>query len=112
MVRADDKPNPSGTWKWTIEFGGQTREATLKLKLEGDNLKGAVIGRNGRETPIEDANCKNGNISFKVVRERMGEKFVTKYSGKVSGDTIKGKMEFEREGQTQSIDWNAKRDKE
>jgi len=29
---------------------------------------------------------------------------VTKYNGKVSGDAIKGKMEFERNGETQSRD--------
>jgi hypothetical protein len=42
----------------------------------------------------------------------MREKFTQKYAGKVSGDAIKGKIEFEREGQTQTIDWNAKRAKE
>ena len=36
----------------------------------------------------------------------------TKYTGKVSGDTIKGKTERERDGQTQSRDWEAKRAKE
>jgi hypothetical protein len=28
--------NVAGTWKWTTSFGGQTRESTLKLKMEGD----------------------------------------------------------------------------
>src|SRR5690242_7296585 len=34
--------------------------------------------------------------------------FTTKYDGKVTGDTIKGKMEFERDGETRSRDWEAK----
>src|SRR5262245_49726590 len=25
LARADDKANVTGTWKWTVEFGGQTR---------------------------------------------------------------------------------------
>jgi hypothetical protein len=37
--------------------------------------------------------------------------FVTKYQGKVDGDTIKGKTERERNGQTMSRDWEAKREK-
>jgi hypothetical protein len=110
--RADDKGNPTGTWKWTVNFGGQSREATLKLKAEGDKLTGHIIGRDGQERPIEDAKFKNGEVSFKITRERDGQKFVIKYAGKLSGDTIKGKMEFEREGQTQDIDWDAKRAKE
>jgi hypothetical protein len=49
-------------------------------------------------------------VSFKVVREgRNGQKMTAKYSGKVSDDTIKGKIEFEVRGQAQSRDWEAKR---
>lgn len=109
---ADDKANPTGTWKWSIMAGGgQMREVTLKLKLDGDKLTGAMLGRNNQETPIEDASFKDGTVSFKVTRERMGQKFTTKYEGKLSGDTIKGKSSFERDGQTMSRDWEAKRDK-
>jgi hypothetical protein len=107
VVQAD----PTGTWKWSVEVGGQTRETTLKLKLEGDKLTGAVVGRNNQETAIEDGKFKDGEVSFKVTRERMGQKFTTKYSGKLSGDTIKGKTEFERDGQVQSRDWEAKKAK-
>ena len=104
--------NPTGTWKWSVTVNNQTRETTLKLKLDGDKLTGAVLGRNNQETPIEDAKYKDGELSFKVTRERNGQKITTKYSGKVSGDTIKGKTEFERDGQTQSRDWEAKRSKD
>ncbi|MBI1899717.1 MAG: hypothetical protein HYS13_01220 [Planctomycetia bacterium] len=105
---ADD---PTGTWKWSVTFNNQTREMTLKLKLDGDKLTGAMVGRNNQETAIEEASFKEGGISFKVTRERNGQKFTTKYSGKLSGDTIKGKTESERDGQVRSRDWEAKRSK-
>jgi hypothetical protein len=111
-LRADDKANPTGTWKWTTMRGNQARESTLKLKLDRDKLTGAMIGQNGQETPIEDGQFKDGEVSFKVTRERQGNKITTKYSGKVSGDSIKGKREFERNGQPQSADWEAKRAKD
>jgi hypothetical protein len=111
LTRAEDKPNPTGTWKWTVTMGDQKREMTLKLKLEGDKLTGSYVGRDGKDTPIEDATFKDGEVTFKVTRERDGNKFVVKYKGKVSGDTLKGKTEFERNGETQSRDWEAKRDK-
>lgn len=82
---------------------------TLKLKLEGDVLTGAMVGRNGQETPIQEGTYKDGDLSFKVVRERNGQKMTSKYTGKVSDDTIKGKMEFERNGQPVTRDWEAKR---
>src|SRR5262249_27143967 len=98
--------NPTGTWKWSVMGqGGKARETTLKLKLEGDKLTGSVAGRQGgQDTPIEDATFKDGEVSFKITRERNGQKFSTKYSGKLSGDTIKGKSEFDRNGQAQSRD--------
>lgn len=112
VLRAEDKPNPTGTWKWSVTFNDQTREQTLKLKLEGDKLTGSMLGRNNQETAIEDGKFKDGEVSFAVTRERNGQKFTTKYAGKVSGDTIKGKSKFERDGQTQERDWEAKRAKE
>jgi hypothetical protein len=104
--------NPTGTWKWTVSFGGNSREMTLKLKLEKHQLTGAMVGRNGQETAIQDAKFKDGDVSFTVVRERNGQKMTSKYTGKVSGDTIKGKTEFQRDGQPQSRDWEAKRSKD
>ena len=110
-ARADDQPNLTGTWKYTVEFGGQSREVTMKLKQDGAKLTGAVLGRNGQETPIQDGKVEKGEVSFKVVRERQGQSFTVKYHGKAAGDEIKGQMEFEREGNTQSMDWDAKRSK-
>jgi hypothetical protein len=109
---ADDKPDPTGTWKWKVTINGQERERTLKLKLDGDKLTGSMLGRNNQDTPIEDATLKGGDLSFTVTRERNGVKITTKYTGKLSGDTIKGKAETERDGQTNSQDWEAMRSKD
>jgi hypothetical protein len=109
-VRADG-PDPTGTWKWSTTVNNQTRESTLKLKLDGDKLTGTLT-RGGNDTAIENATFKDGEISFTVTRDRNGQKVTTKYTGKVTEDTIKGKSEFDRNGQTQSRDWEAKRSKD
>ncbi len=111
LVNTASAADPTGTWKWSVSFGDQTREQTAKLKLEGDKLTGVIVGRNNQETAIADATFKDDTVSFTVTRERNGNKFVSKYSGKLDGDTIKGKIESERDGQTRSVDWNAKREK-
>ena len=106
----DKKADPNGTWKWSFTGqNGQTRESILKLKLEGDKLTGTISGRGG-ETAIEEAKIKGEDISFQVTREFNGNKVVTKYTGKVSGDTIKGKSESQRDGQPQTRDWVAKKE--
>jgi hypothetical protein len=114
--------NPTGSWKWTGQGGGgkkggggTPRETTLKLKLEGDKLTGTVSmpgrgGAAGTDTAIEDGKYKDGELSFSVSRERNGQKMTTKYTGKVSGDTIKGKIEGPgRGGEVTTRDWEAKR---
>ena len=109
---AADQPNPTGTWTWTVTFGEREMTQTLKLKLDGDKLTGAVIGRNDQETTIDDAKYKDGELSFTVTREgRNGQKMTSKYSGKVSGDTIKGKIEMPPRGGGEPVtrDWEAKR---
>lgn len=110
-VQAADKPDPTGTWKWSFTVNDMKRDVTLKLKLDGDKLTGAMLGRNNQETAIEEASFKDGEVAFSVTRERNGQKFTTKYKGKLDGDTIKGKSEGMRDGQTQSRDWEAKREK-
>jgi hypothetical protein len=110
VARAEDKNSPTGTWTWTVERNNQKVDQTLKLKLDGDTLTGAMV-RNDQETKIEDAKYKDGEFSFSVTRERNGQKFTTKYKGKVSEDTIKGKTEREVNGETQSTEWEAKRSK-
>ena len=110
MARADDKKaDPNGTWKWTVNFGGQERELAVKLKADGEKLTGHFVSPDGKETAIEDGKYKDGEVSFKVTRERDGNKFIIKFKGKVSGDTLKGKSEIDRDGETRSRDWEAKR---
>ena len=111
-VQAEDKKvDPTGTWTWTVpgRDGGEPRTSTLKLKKEGDKLTGTMSMRQN-EVAIEEGTIKGDEVSFKVTRQFREQKFTSKYTGKVSGDTIKGKMEFTgRDGETRSRDWEVKR---
>ena len=118
LSRAADntkKADPSGTWTWTTpgRNGGADRKMTLKLKTEGEKVTGTLSspGRDGEEmkSEIENAKIKGDEISFSVTREFNGNKRTMKYNGKIAGDVIKGKTEFERNNETQSRDWEAKR---
>ena len=112
QVQAAD---PAGTWTWTFagRQGGPERKMSLKLKVEGQKLTGTLTapGRQGAttDTEIADGKVKGDEISFTVTREFGGNKMTSKYTGKVSADAIKGKIETERNGETQSRDWEAKR---
>ena len=112
LVGAAIAADATGTWKWTVNFGGQSRDATAKLKQEGEKLTGVYIGgQSNTETAIENGSVKGDTVSFSVTRERDGQKRVTKYTGTLKDDTITGKSEGQRGGETQSNDWVAKRQK-
>jgi opacity protein-like surface antigen len=112
LVSSAIAADATGTWKWTATFGGQSRDATAKLKQEGEKLTGVYIGgQSNTETQIENGSVKGDTVSFTVTRERDGQKRTTKYTGTLKDDTITGKSEGQRDGQTQSNDWVAKRQK-
>ena len=111
-IAEDKKADVTGTWKWSVERNGNTMETTLKLKQDGEKLTGKISGRQGAEdTDIEDGKVKGDEVSFKVTRTFGDNKMVFNYQGKLSGDSIKGDTKFERDGQEQKRDWEAKRDK-
>src|SRR5947207_15068493 len=84
--------NLAGTWKATFTTqNGQTIESTLKLKQDGDKLSGVAI-RNGNETPLEDVPLAGHQFTFKLTRDRYGDKVTTKVVAKVAGDELKGKQ--------------------
>jgi hypothetical protein len=99
--------NAAGIWKWTLTE--QTGETVLTLKQAGEKLTGSYTNQFGN-AEITDGTLKGGDIAFKVKREFNGQDFVIKYSGKLSGDKITGKAEFDMNGETRALDWNAKRD--
>jgi hypothetical protein len=103
----------NGTWEWTINGqNGQTFTQKAKLKQDGEKLTGVIMGRNNQETEIKDGKVsKDGELSFAVTRERNGQSMTTKYTGKLDGDKIKGKMMREG-GQGEGRDWEAKRSKD
>ena len=114
-ARADDqKADVNGTWTWTVPSrnGGEPREQSLKLKADGDKVTGTVSGFRGGENKIEHGKLSGDELTFDVTREFNGNSFTIKYKGKVSGDTITGKIESPgRDGQTRTRDWTAKRKK-
>ena len=117
----DKKADANGTWTWSTpgRDGGEPRKSTLTLKADGEKLTGKLStpGRQGGEprvTDISNGMIKGDDVSFSVTREFGGNSFTTKYNGKISGDSIKGKIEIPGRdgGNPTTRDWEAKREAE
>ncbi len=84
------------TGKWTYEMQGRNgaMTGTLNLKADGNTLTGTVSGRGG-DIEISDGKIEGDTLSFTVVREFNDRKMVMKYSGTVTADGIKFKVQNE-----------------
>jgi hypothetical protein len=108
-AQADDKKDTAtGTWKWTRKGpDGQEHDISATFKQDGEKLTGKVKSTMG-ELEIKDGKVKDGEITFYVTFEREGNEVKVKFSGKQTGDAIKGKIDIGE----QTLDWEPKRVKE
>jgi hypothetical protein len=112
--RADDKKvDATGTWTWKFQRqNGEEATSTLKVKQEGEKLTGKLDAF-GNEVDVQEGKVdKDGNVSFQVVRDFGGNSVTIKYTGKVEGDSMKLKSEFERDGEVRRREFEAKREKD
>lgn len=104
-------PAPSsieGTWTWDFMMpDGVVTSPKLTLQFDGGKLTGSTGFRPGTEIAITNGRVGGDDISFEVVRERDGRKIVTKYSGRLAGGRIRGKIESNWSGAWQSYEWSA-----
>ena len=80
----------SGRWetKMSGPDGGEGMKITFVFKVDGDKLTGSVETDQG-SMPITDGKINGDDLTFKV--DVMGNAMT--HTGKVSGDTIKVKVE-------------------
>jgi hypothetical protein len=116
LAQAQTHPaGADGTWIWSTpgRNGGADRTNTLTLKADGPKLTGKLSapGRGGptADTSISEGKVDGDTVSFLLVREQNGNSSTNKYSGKIAGEKITGKIETSRDGETQSRDWEATR---
>ncbi len=113
-ARAEDgtKANATGTWKWTRKTqDGQEQEISATLKQDGEKLTGKLMSPIG-EVEIKEGKVKNSEVSFQVTFERDGNQIHVKFSGKLDGDKIKGKVQIGDGDNKRTMDWEPKREKQ
>ena len=78
------------TGKWTATFNTQVGEQhyTYTFKVEGEKLTGTAKNDNGT-TDITNGTIKGDQVSFEENLDYNGQTILIKYTGTVSGDSIK-----------------------
>ncbi len=101
----------TGKWTYTLDVSLDTAlDFTAELKQAGENVTGTVTVQD-LKTVIEKGKLKDGQLTFEIPREYGGVKFMSRYSGRLTGDTLKGKIVSGTAPLERTYEWSAKREK-
>ncbi len=101
----------SGKWVYTLDVSLDTSlDFTAEFKQDGENVTGFVTVQE-LKTAIEKGKFKDGQLTFEIPREYGGVKFTSRYAGKLTGDTLKGKIVSGTAPVERTYEWSAKREK-
>lgn len=101
----------TGKWTYTLEVSLDTSlDFTAEFKQDGENVTGFVLVQE-LKTAIEKGKFKDGQLTFEIPREYGGVKFMSRYAGKLTGDTLKGKIVSGTAPVERTYEWSAKREK-
>jgi SAM-dependent methyltransferase len=101
--------NVAGTWRWSILTSAGERQYTLRLDQKFQEISGQVSGK-GQGVNINDARLVGDQLSFMLRSEMDKQSVVMHFSGRVSGNTIKGSMAVLGGTFTSQHKWTARRD--
>ena len=108
LMAADATGKWSGSLIRTSSDGQEhVGPALLELKQEGATLTGTAGPDAGERHNIQNGKAEDGNITFEVPNNES----VMKFTLKQEGDSIKGSVTRERDGQTQTAKLDVKREK-
>jgi hypothetical protein len=97
----------TGTWKGTADMQGTTIERTFVFKQDGTKLTGETTSERMGKSEIKDGKVEGDSVSFWVTVSFGGNEMKINYTGKVSGNEIKFRVEAAEGGF--SIDYVAKK---
>jgi hypothetical protein len=97
-------PNVAGTWVLTVESPMGTRDSDAIFAQTGEQLSGKMVSPRG-EAPFTGT-LKGDDIAFALTINAQGQTLQLDYSGKVTGDTMGGTVQFGSFGEGK---WSGKR---
>ena len=101
----------TGKWTYTLDVSLDTSvDFTAELKQDGETVTGSVTVQE-LKTTIEKGKFKDGQLTFEIPREYGGVKFTSRYTGKLTGDTLTGKIVSGTAPLERTYEWSAKRAK-
>jgi hypothetical protein len=93
--------NLEGRWVW----GGRA----VELRVERGELKGKVILEGNAEFPFVKSSLTDGEVIFKIEREKDRKPYINIFRAKLQDGVLKGQIERVFDGESNFNEWEAKR---
>lgn len=107
-VAQEKRSDPSGTWRWDLDMGGQTIKNELKLEADKDGNLTGTLSANDRNLKVEEGRIEGKEISF-VVNLKLERDIAVQFKGKQDGDAIQGKLVAKSDEGSRDFPWDAMR---
>lgn len=89
----------AGTWKLTIDAGGQVLEPQAIIKNESGELSGQFVADDGQQVELADLALEGDKVMFTITLDFGGQDLVAKFAGNVKEDEVEGEIEYDLSGQ-------------
>jgi SAM-dependent methyltransferase len=99
--------NAAGRWQWKQRAAGGLRdyEVTIDQTFQQIELKPVIAGGMAK---VVSAKLRGHEISMTIVRD-FGQEVHHEFTGRVQGDTIRGRVRISGDGPVRFEEWEAKR---
>jgi hypothetical protein len=87
----------TGTWIMSVETGAGSGTPTFKFTQQGESLSGSYSGLLG-EAPVAGT-IKGDEVSFEFTVGGSGQSLTVKYTGKVNGTSMSGRVSLGQLGE-------------
>jgi len=113
IIVGQEKPqtvDPSGTWRWEYELGGETMKDFVRINLGKDNaVTGTYHGRSDKPASIVDGKLTADTLSFHFNVDIQGNSIKLDFKGKVKDDSIDGNVSAATSEGSREFPWAPKR---
>lgn len=105
-VKMDDAV---GQWNIVIDADGNKLEPSIVITKSGDALQGKYTVAEGTVVDVTDLKIRENKLEFRVDATVQGRKIRADYSGRPYGNSMKGNIKYDLDGNEGEIDFAAKR---
>ncbi len=108
-IAQSNTTDPAGTWRWSYDLDGKTREDSVSIQFEKGNVSGLFQGQSEKPIEIKEGKWRDNQVSFTVDYKYKDQSVLLAFTGKLKKDDLDGTVTVTTDDGTQDYPWTPKR---